>query len=132
MTLFAKRTKGTQPQPAKIASDLDALVSEAIAFKIHGKVHTLNPVTVQEFLNFSYALTHAQSLQAQTVVSPEELIDVYFQVFASVCNTITKEDVKDMTQAQIAALFQLIVDSIMGKVQGESGEVFQAEKKKNL
>jgi hypothetical protein len=132
MNLF-KKSK-VDSQPATIVSDLDALISETIAFKVHGKIHKIKPITVEEFVKFSLALSDAQTLQTAESVKTNDLIDVYLKIFQAVCDTIERKDIESMTQPQVGALLQLVVEAVMGKAQGKSGESVDdsGEKKKSL
>lgn len=115
MSLFSLKAK-TQESTAQIVSDLDALVAEPIAFRFQGKVHEIKPISTLELLKFTNAFAGLQELNGKSdAITVEELVDAYTQVISSVCPSITFEHVKDMTQAQVAALFQLVMDSVVGK-----------------
>jgi len=114
---------------AQVVSDLDALVAEPIAFRFKGRVHEIKPISTLELLKFTNAFAALQTLQGKSdTVTVAELVDAYAGVIASVCPTITREHVEDMTQAQVSALFQLVMDSVTGKAHVMPGG--EAEKKK--
>lgn len=109
-----------------IVRDLDKLVAEPVSFKLHGKVHTLNPVTVEEFWKFSEAMTKMNELTKRDGVTIEEVKLGYLTIFQALCPTITEQDVSNMTQPQVGALLQFVVDTIRGESQLED---YDAQKK---
>lgn len=112
MKLWPTRQKHT----ADLVADLDAMVSEAIAFKLHGKQHIVKPISLEEFLKYTNAYSQIwNSTDEKKKLTNEQFIEMYHQLFSSVCDTITIDDIKRMSQAQVGALFQLISDTVTGK-----------------
>lgn len=110
----------------EVIADVDAVVASPIGFRLHGKDHKIDPITTEQFLNWSNSLAHLYSLKDKKEVSPEEMIEAYFQIIGSLCKTITKEDIRKCEQAQLAALYGLIFDHCTGRAHVES-----YQKKKN-
>lgn len=105
-----------QKHTADLVADLDAMVSEAIAFKLHGKQHIVKPISLEEFLKYTNAYSQIwNSTDEKKKLTNEQFIEMYHQLFSSVCDTITVDDIKKMSQAQVGALFQLISDTVTGK-----------------
>jgi hypothetical protein len=132
MGIFSLKSK--TEMTAAIVSDLDALVAEPIAFKLHGKIFTINPISTLELLKFTNAFAKIQAINTKSEpITVAELVDAYLEVISSVCPEIERRDIEAMTQAQISALFQLVMDSVVGKAHAqpdvESGE---GSKKKHL
>lgn len=124
--------KGKQEITATIVSDLDALVAEPIAFKLHGRIFTINPISTLELLKFTNAFTKIQAIQGKAdSITVSELVDAYLGVISSVCPEIERSDIENMTQPQIAALFQLVMDSVVGKAHAQPG-IEEDSKKKPL
>lgn len=98
-----------------IVSDLDKMIAEPLAFKLHGRVHKIEPISVKEFYAYSNALARLNVLRDSKSIEKEDLVDAYFELYKSVISTIKLQDVEDMTQAQAAALFQLIIDVVTGR-----------------
>lgn len=120
MSLFSLRSK--VESSAQVVSDLDALVAEPIAFRFKGRVHEIKPISTIELLKFTNAFATLQALSAKSgTVSVEELVSAYAEVISSVCPSITRADVEEMTQAQVGALFQLVMDSVTGKAHASPG-----------
>jgi hypothetical protein len=118
MGLFNLRTgKPLDGPEATVVSDLDAMVAAPIAFRLHGKVHHLKPITVKEFFAYSNAMLSLQRLEDAEKMSADQIIDLYFSLMSSVCESITHHDIKAMTQAQAVALVKLIIDHVTGKTQ---------------
>ena len=103
----------------EMIADLDAILSESVTFRLHGKIHTLKPLTVEEFLVYSRSLCNLVDLKEKETVTPSELVDCYYDLAHSVCSTIVREDIEKMTQGQVAALYQTILDTVTGKAFGE-------------
>lgn len=125
----AKRKQGRTPV---MVSDLDAMISQPVSFKVLGKVHTIEPLTVEQFTRFAFTYSKIISLQDQEHVSPDELIEAYFEMVSSVCNTISRENIKRMSQQQVAGLFQIMVDLHTGRLFSEEGEKKTLEKVSSL
>lgn len=130
------------PQPVKVkpqrvvrevVSDLDALVAEPIAFRFNGEVHEIKPVSTLELLSFTNAFAELQELNGRSdAITVGELVDAYTSVISSVCPSITRDHVESMTQAQVAALFQLVMDSVVGKAHAQPGIAGSEDAKKKL
>lgn len=130
MGLFNLKTvKPVEAPQAQIVSDLDAMVAHSVAFRLHGKVHQINPVSVKEFYAFTNAILTLQSLEKAESISPAQIIDLYQQLIQSVCETIERKDIEAMTQAQCGALLNLIIECVTGKAQAEEQPAQSAEKK---
>jgi hypothetical protein len=134
LVIFYRTRQGVPaalPQPVKVkahrpvrevVSDLDALVSEPIAFRFNGEVHEIKPVSTLELLSFTNAFAELQELNGRAdSITVGELVDAYTSVISSVCPSITREHVESMTQAQVAALFQLVMDSVVGRAHAAPG-----------
>jgi len=103
--------------------DLDAIIAEPVYFKWNGKIHEIKPITVKEFLKYANANSKLlSSLQSDDKQPWETLASQYHSVIASVCDTISIDDVLKMEQPQVAALYQLIVDRITGTVDLGNGK----------
>jgi len=114
---------------AKLVSDLDRMIAESIAFKLHGKVHRINPITVEEFYRFTKAFSIVSGMKPDSL-SPAETLTMYHEVISSVAPTVTKKDIEDMTQAQVGALLQLVIEAVTGKAYTEVAPAHSDEKKK--
>lgn len=121
MWFLPARTAAKKSEPVQIA-DLDALMEKSAQFKLHGKWHTIDPMPVEEFIKFSVAYTQFYELAEKSQVSPDELVVKYFEIAKTACKTITKEDIRKMSQQQVAGLFQILMDL-------HSGKIFADEKK---
>jgi len=123
MKLWPTRQKYT-PQ---VVADLDAMVSEPFAFKLHGKQRIIKPIQLEEFLKYTnaYAMLWNKAEDGTKKLSDEKLLDIYVALFTSVCDDITKDDIRKMSQAQIGALFQLISDAVTGKAHVDQKKTLQ-------
>lgn len=117
MGLFS--IKPVRQQHVEVVQDLDQLIAEPIAFKLFGKTHLIEPLKTKEYLavydawmNWDLILKRAKSDQP---VTTGELNDGYFNIFSSVCKTITFPMVEEMTLHQKAALFALVLKTFMGE-----------------
>ena len=120
MKLWPSRTKAMKE--IEPVTDLDVIVSEPVPFRYKGKIHYLKPMQLDEFLKFTNAQAHLMdAIRKEDVkLSAKELADRYFAVISAVCESITIDDIMNMEQAQVAALYQLVIDLVTGQVnQGE-------------
>ena len=114
----AKAIKEVEP-----VTDLDVIISEPVPFRFKGVIHYLKPFSLEEFLKFTNAQSRlAHTLGTSELITPDQLADQYHGVIASVCDTITLDDIKSMEQAQIAALYQLVIDLTTGQVDMGDGK----------
>jgi hypothetical protein len=100
--------------------DLDNLLARDLEVILHGKVHTLNHIKVNEWLEAIAAETELVSLKDKDGLSPEDLINAYHNYISKVCKTITKEDLMKCSQQQIAGLWQLCRDFLSGYTEKKS------------
>lgn len=124
--LWPARTRAEQPDGP--ISDLDEILARPVPFRFKGKIHKLEPITTEDFLLFSSAQTELMKAMSNTYpISAKELAQKIHRVFSSVCKTITVEDVESMQQAQVAALYQLVLDMITGQIDFGDGKKKRAK-----
>ena len=121
MKLWPTRSKAKQDhQPV---ADLDAIVNDPVYFRYKGKIHTLKPMSLEQFLRFSNAQSRLMDgLKDDVKLTAKELAERYLSVISSVCDTILLDDILEMEQVQVAALYQLVIDLVTGQV-GSTGDV---------
>lgn len=107
------------PNNGTLVADLDKLIAEPVPFRWNGSIHFIKPISTKEFLSISEGLATLDKLRRAEQVTAEELLDGYSKVFSAACETIGRKEIEQMTQAQIGALYQLILDTITGKSHGE-------------
>lgn len=116
MAIFPLRpTRQKVPENVQVVADLDKLISEPVAFRFQGKVHLIKPMDVKTFLKTCNELTRLDDLRSKKEIANKELIDAYANLFCAVCDTISIADVYEMTQAQVSALLQQILECVTGK-----------------
>jgi len=116
-----KASAKEQPDVAPVA-DLDAIIADPIPFRFKGKIHYIKPIELGEFMKFANAQVElSKSSEVDSLLTAEMLAKRYHKVVSSVCDSISLDDIMEMSQAQIAALYQLVVDAITGQV--ETGDV---------
>ena len=108
-----------------MVADLDALISDPVFFQSQGKTFKINPITTEEFLKVTSAFSKIDTLKDKKEITHDELIYHYYRVIKSVCPDIKVKHLNEMTQAQLGALFNLVIDVVQGKH-------FPSEKKKSL
>lgn len=106
-------------------ADLDALIDTPLTFRLHGSVHTLNPVSNIVFLRFVKGLSEVQDGVNDKTIGAEEFQTQCLKLFQCVCPTIKKEDIENNTQAQTAALFSLIIDHVQGRTAGDKKKIMK-------
>lgn len=103
--------------------DLDSISREPVSFRFDGVVHTIKPVSVEEFLHFTNSNSQFLTrIRDEKKLTAEELIESYAQVIGSVCPSVTADHIARMEQAQVAALYQLVIDTVTGQVKTGEGE----------
>ena len=128
-TRWLAKEKLSQFSPNKIVADLDLIKSEPVGFYLFEKLHVIRPLSVEDFMDYVDKYVNLMDLKNRTEVTAEELIEKYFQCFSKVIKTLTKEDIRNMSQQQCAALYELVMDTITGKVfSSEKKSLYQAGK----
>lgn len=115
------RQKSKDQLPIEVA-DLDAMLVDPVSFVLHGKTHVINPLSVEQFARVTLALEKLYGLQAESDVTAEKLIDRYFDLISTCCATVSKDDIANMSQYQIGALLEIILNTITGKIFSDSGK----------
>jgi hypothetical protein len=130
--LFNLKTgKALESPETQVVSDLDAMVSHPVAFRLHGQIHEIRPISVKEFYAFTNAIVSLQGLEKAEHITPSQVVDLYQRLIQSVCDSIDRSDVEKMTQAQCGALLNLIMECVTGKAQVDEVDE-EAQKKSPL
>lgn len=107
----------------EVITDLDAIVNDSIHFRYKGRIHEIKPISLEAFLKFTQANTaFLANMGGEKDITPDQLVNEYQSLISSVCSTITRQDIEDAEHAQLAALYQLIVDAVTGQVDKGDGK----------
>lgn len=113
--MIRKLWPARQKHDADLVADLDALINDPVKFKLHGKTCEIKPLNTEEFFRFSNA--YAKLMNAYDNNTPaKDLVHAYTDLFSGICTNVTEKDVENMTTAQVGALFQLIIETVTGRV----------------
>jgi hypothetical protein len=129
MGIFNFREPKKTDKPTIVVADFDRLESHSVGFVLHGKTHIIRPVKVREFYAAISKLSTFGELQKKEKLTDDEVNQKYLEIIQTLCDTITLKDIQECTAPQIGGLFQLIVDSILGKSQAQGVPMEEAEKK---
>jgi response regulator RpfG family c-di-GMP phosphodiesterase len=129
MGIFNFREPKKTDKPTIVVADFDRLESHSVGFVLHGKTHIIRPVKVREFYAAISKLAAFAELQKKEKLTDDEVNQKYLEIIQTLCDTITLKDIQECTAPQIGGLFQLIVDSILGKSQAQGVPMEAAEKK---
>lgn len=113
--LFSFPIRDKKIDDANCIADLDALISKPIAIRWEGHAHYIKPIDLQTWLQASNSLNKAIIAFNKKQITEDELLDLYGEIFSSVCDTIGAKEVRRMTQAQCGAMLQLVVDTVAGR-----------------
>lgn len=105
---------------APVIADLDALVAEPVHFKWQGNKHTIKPFSQKQFLMVMNRYSKIINEVHDSKMSRTEQLSMFADLFSECCDTIALKEVEQMTDAQIGALMQLIIDSVTGRIHGDS------------
>jgi hypothetical protein len=99
--------------------DLDDLVTRPVGFRFRGKLHRVEPVSAQTFMELSDALSEAGNLLDRARAGDklgEEAVYAAYQKFVSVlCPSFTVNLLRDMQLPQVHALINLIIKHATGQ-----------------
>lgn len=96
--------------------DLDALESQPVYFRFLGQGFAIPPISTGKLLKVYAAFMKVDALAKSNAIDADKLIDTYTELFSSVCPEITRDHVSKMTQAQAAALFTLVFETVSGRI----------------
>jgi hypothetical protein len=100
-----------------VVADLDRLESHSVGFVLHGKTHIIRPIRVKEFYAVLGKLSAFMDLSKKEKLTDDELNQGYLEIIKSLCDSVTLKDIEKCTRPQIAGMFQIIVNCILGKAQ---------------
>jgi hypothetical protein len=118
MKLWKSKFKPARDQieGVEVVADLDALMNEPVPFRLAGKVYKIKPLSSGEAFVLWNNLAKVEALRAKDSITFTELLDFYAGLFKSACPEVTREMVEKMSQQQCAALLQLILDTVTGRI----------------
>ena len=100
-------------------ADLDAILGGPVFFKLHGKSFEIKSVTTEAYLRFIKGLNEFNALTGKEDLTVEEATDKTLAVFQPLIPELTADDLMKCTQPQVAALFNLVVERVQGKIEGK-------------
>lgn len=118
-------TRSDAQANTRLVADIDKIVAEPVGFMLLGRVRILKPITTEEFLEFTKAYNNLAILAEKEKVTPADYIFGVYRVFKTVCDDISKKDLRKMSHVQIGAVHSLIMRSISGEIFTESQEDFE-------
>jgi hypothetical protein len=121
--VFFRREKKFKPARTAAQSrpiaDLDAMLVEPVGFRLLGRDHVINPISVEQFFLVTTKWAELDMLKAKKDVAISEVLDKYFEIISSVVDTISRDDLNQMSMQQIGGALQLVVETVTGKVFAE-------------
>lgn len=129
---WAAKAASSEPKAgSEPIADLDAMLARPKSFRLFGRWRELKPLTTAEFYAFMSATAEFYALKDAKFASEKErskaIADKCFEIFKSVCDDLTREEVDRMALVQCLALFGHITDSVTGKLHEYAG--LEGEKK---
>lgn len=101
----------------EVVSDLDALISKTVGFKFQDAIYGIKPLDMNEFLLVTNELAKLDALKTNKIKEVDQLLDGYQGLFDACLDK--QIDVKTMRYTQVTAVFNLILECMMGKAQLE-------------
>lgn len=137
-----QRTVGLKPAVLVAASvvdpsievfmDVDEIITKSFNFRMHGKIHTIKPVHLDEFMKVSNAMAGLWATADKASTPTEDLLKKYFEIIHAVCDTVTMDDLRKLELSQLGGLYQGVVDKISGKIDAKYKETTSSTEKKNI
>lgn len=127
VTYFGKHQgRGFRPfEELVVVTNLDAIKSRTIGFRFNGKIHRINPLSVDKYVEATFAMAGIADMIAskKRLKSESQLLDAYEAIFSILCPSVKRADLNEMSVQQIGALYNTVLEQIMGR------EQFEAQKK---
>jgi hypothetical protein len=109
--MFFKRKEPASDIP--VVADLDRIISKSVAIILNGKKHIIRPITSAQFFLYAAELAKLNDILPGNP-SKKEIIDQCFAVVSQICPSLTHEDVRTASDAQMAGLYRVIIDAVTG------------------
>lgn len=106
----------------EVFRDLDAVIETSVVFCFQGKDHKLQPINNTMFFTCMNQMAKIWVMAEENKITPKKFLDEFYALIKPLCTTISKNDISNMTQAQVGALYQLICDQVTGKFQRTTSE----------
>lgn len=107
-----------QEAPSKISGpiiDLDQVIEEKLHIKWRGKVFVVNPVDLDTLFKVTNGVIGIQNLAKDGTSTTDKLLDGYFNLFSSICDNITRDDIAQFSLAQCAAFYIAVMEKVQGR-----------------
>lgn len=108
-----------------VVVDLDRMIAKPVGVEFKGKIHFIKPMSQEVFMSTVNGMARLDMMRKRSDLTKDELINAYTDVFSKCCDTIHKKQVLEMTDAQIGAFFQHVIDCITGRAHAD-------DQKKNI
>lgn len=109
-------------QSVRVVVDLDRMLGELPGFKYRGKVYQIRAMDTAVWLRLCEELAALNLLMRKEGFNRKEIRDRYYRLLVKAVDGISFEDVDQMTDAQLGAVVQLIVDCITGRAYAQEGD----------
>lgn len=108
-----------------VVTNLDAIKSRTIGFRFNGKIHKIRPLSIEKYIEATAAMAAIGELIAskKRITTEARVMDAYDAIFSVICPSVTRSDLENMSVQQIGALYNTVIEHIMGRDQ------FEAQKK---
>lgn len=108
-------TKVKQHEPVEVFCDLDELISRKVGFRFKGNVYNIQPLELRQFLAVANTLARLDDLRVKKSKDERGLLNAYQDLFDKTVEP--RIVVEDMHYVQVSALFNTVLECIMGKAQ---------------
>lgn len=124
-SLFGNKEQAAEKSPRVVIADLDAMIGEPGQIKLLGKWHTFKPMAVEDYFKSIKAMDVFFKKEDGSQVTADEMINRYYEILHPLCDTISLEDLNKLSLQQLTALFQVIVDTISGRIFGDQKKTLE-------
>ncbi len=104
-----------------VVVDLDRMLSTSVGIRFRGRIHKINPMTLETFLKTINEIARLDALRKKENVPVKEVRDGYYRVFDK-CSDTLGSAAKDMNDAQIAAVLRQVVECVTGKAYAQNDQ----------
>ena len=105
--------------------DLDDLITKPVGFKFRGKIHRVEAVSAETFMELSESLAAAGNLISNSngLIAQEEVYNAYQRFVSVLVPDFTVSMLKEMQLPQVHALINLIIKHATGQPMDLTGEL---------
>jgi hypothetical protein len=115
MTRSADLPNTPQEDAAVLVADLDKILTDTVAFRLHGVTRYIKPVSAETFFRYAESIARLGQLRRENLADQTKFAKALYEITRHVVDPITYEDIERCSLAQQAGLYSTVLDCVSGR-----------------